>query len=349
MLSTTLIPSASTPAFEPVRSDTGRDNLGAVIPSGATPAFEPVRKDTGHRSEIMTADWDAPSTWKCAYPDGTASQFTKTEFLRNEHIRPGITTLIVEAAHLKERNEFSVSQVFTVDELNAWTPGIDVLLFPEKIAHKVLREGQQTKDRDSESLLSYINAHPNTVRCLRKFTPPQLQDNSSWEWRNELRDDICKMLNILRAQWKDVKDKDLDAIPQVAHCRKLVTSFIDELTPEQRAQFRVKVGKVGERKGEVCFESPTQLFTLYSCVYNMRGELRLNPSGEFIGVDTVMNKIIGLNHAYMPNLIRANLMHFGLRPKTKKAGIENHTQTKAEFTRNVRKMIQLLRDAEKGN
>lgn len=342
------------PTIESVRVYTDQALPGTQ--SAFAPSTESVRKNTeAGEYKLVTADWDAPQTWKIARWDGTYEQITRQEFLANKWYVEGTTHLVVEGAHLKERNEFSVAQVYSDLELNAWQPPCEVLLFPARLAPKVLQFAEQQKNHDALALQMYLAAHPRTLRCLKKFQPPVLDfSRASWTWRDGVRDDITRMLNVTRAQWKGMRDEEMEALPYIQHCRSLVEQFIDDLTPEQQAQFRIKRGKAGPRKGAVVFDSPTQIFTAYACVYNLQGQLRTNPQGQFIGVGAVLNQVVGLNHSHMPNLARANFMHFGLRPKLhdpstsgkQRPKRDDSQEVRAEFMRNLKVIIRKFRDVE---
>lgn len=294
-------------------------------------------------TRIAAADWDAPDTWKVSYPDDTIVPFTPAEFLRGEWWRPDIDCLVVENAHLKERNGFSVAQVYEEAELEQLALPAPIKLFPGKLARRydVYTEGD--KLHDSLGLRKYLENDTKMLRCLKNFQPPSEYDKSSWEWRDKIRDDVGAMINIMRVKWRGVAEGQLDQFEQIAHMRKLVDSFYDELPEDVIEQFQLRKGKVKPLKGRTRFGSVTQVFTVYALVFDMDGNLRTNDRGEFYGVDAAVNKVVGLNHSHMPNAARANFMHFGLKPKYRNAA--DPQAAKAEFTKNIKCLVRAFRDA----
>lgn len=292
---------------------------------------------------IAAADWDAPDTWKVSYPDNTVVPFTPAEFLRGAWWRPEISCLVVENAHLKERNGFSVAQVYEEGELEKLALPVPIKLFPGKLARRYDQYTEGDKLHDSLGLRRYLEDNPKVFRCLKDFQPPSEYDKSSWAWRDALRNDIGAMINIMRVKWRGVAEGQLDKFEQIAHMRKLVDSFYDDLPEEVIEQFQLRKGTRKPLKGRTRFGSVTQAFTAYALVFDMDGNLRTNDKGVFYGVDAAVNKVVGLNHSHMPNAARANFMHFGLKPKYRNA--DDPQVEKAKFTKNVKCMIRAFRDA----
>lgn len=301
-----------------------------------TLATESAKVNTVHG--VAAADWDAPSLWRISYPDGCKQNLTREEFLRCEFSKR-FDVLVVEAAHLKERNELSVAQVYSKDELNNWRPYFEVKLFPAKSTPKALEKvGLQKNKDDAEAIRFLVRSRPDIFVSLKPFVAPKNNQKkiNSHMHRTAIREDIARTYNIFRAKLKTMTCDEARDMPEIVRCRARVESFYDSLSEEMCEQFNIRYMKKGPRKGLLLFESPTQMMSAYYTVFDKDDKLRVRPDGKFVGIRYLRDDVIGLSHSHQPNLMRSNLIFWGMR--TSKL-------SKQQFTRNFTKMLQLLRDS----
>lgn len=296
---------------------------------------------------LAAADWDTDG-WNVAYEDGSTMKFTKQQFLDAQFMVGHVKTLIIESPHMKERNDYSVAQVYYDAELNQFDPPCTVKLFPGKLAPKVakyannLEDGMPIKTRDAESILLYAMDHPSTVAVLKKFIRPQ-EDmrRSTWIHREAVRKDAKLFLNKLRATWSAMRPKEQNDMPVVQQALALVSMRLSDIPEDVLVQFKLKIAKAGPQKGKlVCEGKPTQLMTAYACIVGTDGKLRKRPDGKFVGISYLMNEVVGLCHSHQPNMLRSNFVHWGMRLSAKK-GIDRNT-----FTKNVGAMLRVMRDSQ---
>jgi hypothetical protein len=251
--------------------------------------------------------------------------------------------VVVEQAHLRERNVYSVSQVYTLDELRKLRCAAKVKLFPGKLvwrasefAGNVDSDGKPIKDFDAESIAVYSAAHPAQRASWKRFVLPENDPaRRLWPYRDALRADLQEALNPLRAAWNAMPTAQRYALPEVKRFCDLLNDVYDQLTPGIREQYGIRRTRNGIR-----VERMASAITLYLAVYTREGRLRTRPDGGFIGVRFILDAI-GLSHSHKPNMARSQLTWHGMRHyKGGRAG-----RQRCAYMRNLRHFLALMRDS----
>ena len=132
---------------------------------------------------------------------------------------PGIKSgdrIIVEEAHLRAQEEFSLAQPFTYEQLtmmqkNAQEKGVQIFLFPQKTtptARKIanllnseISVEKTTDENDIKAIALFLTASPTSFSQLKKFTPLRHVDyegknKTIFEDKTELNRQINKVRNL---------------------------------------------------------------------------------------------------------------------------------------------------------
>lgn len=270
---------------------------------------------------FAVADWDKPNHWKVLLSGGRALRLTRSEFLVWDWRAEGVDALVVESAHLKERNPFSVAQVYFEEELNAWVPSVPMYLFSAKVTKKARTEFRiDDKEEDTSAIAQYLQSLPEPLSALKRFyAPDKCPKRAGWDERNRIRKEACMQYNLFRTEKHGLGMKDLYELQPVEHCASLLEAAFDSLDEDVKDVFAIRKSRNGMR-----FDI-TPVMSAYCCAFDKDGEARAGSPAY------IVKDIIGLHCFGVPNLIRANFMHFKIGP-TDAAG-------RARITRSTRRLI----------
>jgi hypothetical protein len=355
---TSMSKSKKAPATELVNGHTyhTKDNNTATQSTYA-PAVELVNYDTERR--IVVFDWDPGTQWNCSYDGQDKTCYTTKQMLANEWMRPGITNIVVEAAHFKPSNPLSMSQPLSAEQQNDWTlpDGVEIRLFPGDLAPKaaefagnyVLEDGEYgpkkapIKSKDSQSIWTFLMGKPGTLAATKKWLPPKdnLKNEASWIHRDAIRDDASQRYNLLRRLWSmknpGIGTAQLRALPELKHAWEMLELVEDRIPDSVLLPFGLE-RKNGKLK-PAAMSSCRYVMSCYVCVFDENQQLRLNPNGEFVGIKYLLDEVIEMKPLRVGSVLSSNFtMH--LKKRNKNLDID-----KAQSRRNIRTMLQLLRDA----
>lgn len=301
---------------------------------------------------VVGLDWERDG-WRVSHNGEPAVKVGRNELLTMPFAAAEL--VIVEQAHMRERNAYSVAQVYTSDELETLACRNKVKLFPGmpgqlaraarevgNITDKVNEHGKPLPDKtkDAETMALFALNSPARVATWKPLRIGQ-EDPSRrlWEYRDSLRDDLREALNPLRTAWNAKPVAERYALPEVANFCLLLDANFDKLTGGVKEQFGIRRSRNGIR-----VERMTAAITVYLSVATREGQQRVRPDGEFIGVRFILDAI-GLSSSYRPNMARSQLTHHGMRHY--KGGRDGGHRS--EYMRNLRHFIQFLRDSLTGD
>lgn len=188
---------------------------------------------------------------------------------------PG-SVVVVEEAHMRAREEISLAQPFTYQELlqiktNADSIGVTILLFPQKTTPKartIAGFDEKTDQIDVISIGKYLLTYPPALNALKKFQPTTLKDyqvhhKHQWEDRKQLTKDV----NVARN-----RDYSGDAVS--AWIADHISEIYDKFSPDERDLLDMKIVKKGKPDERIAF-SANRLYTLVATLMRPNGELRL--------------------------------------------------------------------------
>ena len=309
---------------------------------------------------VVGLDWERDG-WRVSYCGQPAVRMSRGDLLADEF--PGVDLLIVEQAHMRERNIYSVAQVYSKDELLRLAARGKVKLFPGmpgqlskaaravgNISGAVNNYGHPLPDKtkDAETMALFAMQSPARVASWKP-----LVSNSSrtlWEPRNALRDDLREVLNPLRSAWNSKGIHERYALPEVADFCALLSQHYEHLPAAVREQFGISQKRLTTKDGTptaasrvangIRVERMSAAITCYLLVYTRDGQLRVRPDGRFIGIRFILDAV-GMSSSYVPNMARSQLTHHGMR--NYKGGRDGGCRS--EYMRNLRHFLQFLRDA----
>jgi hypothetical protein len=326
---------------------------------------------------VVGLDWER-GNWRASYAGQPSVLMTRDELL--EETFPGVDVIVVEQAHMQERNDHSVAQIYFAGELESMAARAKIKLFPSMpgqlakaaravgnvqkndAGEPVLKPVQGTsyytsvpdKTKDAETMSLYATLSPDR---LRSWKPLRGIDESPsrhlWPARQQLRDDLRIALNPLRSAWAHKQTAERYALPEVDRFVRLLADNFDAIPEGVKQQFGIsRVKKMVTAAGKPTKESKigygirvkhmTAAMTVYLSAYTLDGDLRLNPDGGFTGVRFILDAI-GMSSSYRPNMARSQLTHYGMRHY--KGGRDGGFRS--EYMRNLRHFLAFLRDADK--
>lgn len=310
----------------------------------------PDAESTTLLSRTVGVDWERGIGWNVSYAGLPTVTISKEDFLHEPF--DGYDVVIVESAHLKPRNVYSVAQVYTEDELRVLACKDKIRLFPSmpgqlaKAAREVGNVSDKVndwgaampdKDKDAETLALYAGGNPKKVAAWKKFyLPDEDPYRHLWEPRDELREELKLALNPIRQAWNNMKTAEKYALPEVVDLCALIERNFDKLPDDVKTQYGIRKTRNGVR-----IEKMSSAITVYLSVRTRDGELRTRPDGQFIGVRFILDAI-GMSGTYMPNMARSQMTHHGMRHY--KGGRDGGHRI--EYMRNMRHLVQFLRDAQ---
>jgi hypothetical protein len=278
---------------------------------------------------MIVLDWDRKTEWAC-YSGDAIGHFGRNELAHFIAELPAGSTVIVEGAHFQPRTALSVAQVYDADELKvlrnvAAENDVAIFLFPEILSFRARAEQNITKDEDTIALYGFINRHPEI-----SLMPWKAQDDaevSRWEYLNSLRNDCTIRLNMLRPDYTH---------PSVDAVRKMLDDNFDTLSQPVRDIFGIT------KKRKLIF-NVSRVMSVYVTCFDDKGNLRLNGSGEFIGLRTVWAVLKLHPYHRKAGTARSNLMYHTLRNLEGK--IPGNKPVRANFRRGIKDLVQFFRDA----
>lgn len=300
-------------------------------------------------------DWERDG-WRMSIAGSAPIKVTKADLLTSTLDEADL--VIVEQAHMKPRNAYSVAQVYTQKELDALPFRDKVIMFPGmpgQLAKAARTVGNILRDSDGNPVLKTVQGtdYKTTVpdkeldaatmalyavgRCAswRPLVRSQSSAERLWPARDALREDLREGLNPLRAAWNAKLTAEKYALPEVADFCALLDANFDALTDGVKEQFQIRRSRNGIR-----VEKMTPAITCYLAVRDRSGALRTRPDGKFIGVRFILDTI-GMSGCYRPNMARSQLTHYGMRHY--KGGRDGGHRN--EYMRNLRNFLAFLRDA----
>ena len=297
---------------------------------------------TAHSEPVVVAlDWERDG-WRVSKNGMPAKRVSRADLLKMPFAEADV--VVVEQAHLRERNAYSVAQVYDLDQLRKLACAEKIRLFPGKTVHKAsLFAGNVTgkldafdrptpdKNKDAESIASFASAHPEKLYSWKRFVLPENDPSRRlWAARDALRADLQEALNPLRVAWNNKPTAEKYQLPEVVDFCALLDRVYDDLTDGIKEQYGIKRGRNGIRVDKMA-----SAITLYLCVFHRDGRLRLNPSGKFIGIRFILDSV-GMSHSHKPNMARSQLTWHGLR---------HYKGTRREYMKNMRNFLALMRDS----
>jgi hypothetical protein len=304
---------------------------------------------TGHSVPVFAGlDWERDG-WRVSVDGAPATKVSRDALLGMKF--DGVDHVIVEQAHMRERNIYSVAQVYTADELDSLACRAKVKLFPGmpgqlaraarevgNITDKVNEYGHPLPDKtkDAETMALFAKKSPNRVSSWKPLRAVNLDPSRRlWPARQALRDDLKEALNPLRSAWNVKPTAERYALPEVVRFCELLDRIFDDLTDGIKEQFGIRRSRNGIR-----VERMSAAITCYLAVYTREGERRSRPDGGFIGIRFILDAI-GLSSSYRPNMARSQLTHYGMRRyKGGRGG-----GCRSEYMRNLRRFLAIMRDA----
>lgn len=284
---------------------------------------------------VLALDWER-GTWSASLNGKKQFSIGKNGLLTQDF--PDVDCVVVESAHMQRRNIYSVAQVYDENELRSLPFADKLRLFPErqlskaaKFAGNVDKDGQVIKEKDAESIAKFAVKHPEKLSAWRHFRfPGEEKSRHLWEARDAFRADIASAVNQLRYAWNNKLTEERYALPEVQAFIKRLDRIYDDVPEHLREMLGIKRGRNGLRVKRM-----SVALTLYLCVFTRNDVLRVRPDGKFIGVRFILDAI-GMSHSRVPNLARSQLVFHGMR---------HFDGTRAEYMRNVRQFLALMRDS----
>ena len=294
---------------------------------------------------MVALDWERDG-WRVSYGGEPATKLSREALLLEDF--PAVDVVLVEQAHMRERNPYSVAQVYTADEL-ARLPFRDrIRLFPGKKIPDAARfagnikgtddygRGIPDKDKDAESLATYGLAHPESMKSWKPlYLAGEDPSRRLWPARDATRRPARGGQPDPRGVEQHGHGGEVRAAWVARFCALLDDNF-DALTPGIKEQFGIRRSRNGIR-----VERMSSAITVYLAVFDRDGNLRTRPDGGFIGCRFILSAI-GMSHSHRPNLARSQLTHYGMRHyKGGKAG-----GCRGEYMRNLRNFVAYLRNCD---
>jgi hypothetical protein len=292
---------------------------------------------------VVGLDWEKDG-WRVSLDGAAATKMSREELLDEEF--PGFGLVVVEQAHMKERNVYSVAQVYTADELRALKCRSKIRLFPgmpgqlAKASRAVGNVLDKTDDydralpdkvRDAETMALFAKSSPGRVASWKPLRlASEDPSREFWPARDALRDDLREALNPLRSAWNAMPTAQRYTLPEVATFCALLDDNFGALTDGVKDQFGIRRSRNGIR-----VERMASALTCYLAVYDRDGELRTRPDGGFIGIRFILDAI-GMSSSYRPNMARSQLTYHGMR---------HYKGGRSAYMRNLRHFLAMLRDA----
>lgn len=312
------------------------------------------------------ADWDSTG-WNVAYSDGSNEQVALESFLetgRFAHCK----LLLVGSPHLIPSDSVT-GQLYTRTQLERWRPGCPVRTFDDQRA-RLINGGRKSSDAIAYRDLAAID--PSFERNARIWSLQARKGTAPYEVRNAIREDAsARVIAARNVGYEPTEQGEWGAL-------MVLFRYMDTPSPECARFFGLE-----RRKNSLRFKKSAKrarVMAVYATTFEKGGVLRRRPDGGFIGVNTVVDGVIGMSWSRVPNVMRSNLVHHGMRPMLRErfpdlkakqfedeaeanewwGSPEGQAQrerrgeilrssearaTKAEVKRCVREMVRLLRDA----
>lgn len=318
------------------------NNSDALTPDSAPDAL------TEHSAPVVVGlDWERDG-WRVSEAGKPSCSLPKDALLRAKFLDADY--VVVEQAHMRERDVYSVAQVYTRDELQQLPFKDKLRLFPgmpgqlAKAARDVGNVTGETneyggllpdKAKDAETMAQYAAKHPQRLRSWKKFRlPDEDKSRDLWPARDALRSDVGTAMNQLRVAWNNMRTAERYALPEVADFCALLDRNFDRIPDGVKEQYGITRGK--KKPHAIRVERMSAALTVYLLTHTRDGRLRTH-NGKPLGM-RFMLKTVGLCNSYKPNMVRSQLTHHGMRHY--KGGRDGGYRS--EYMRNFRHFIRLL-------
>lgn len=192
---------------------------------------------------------------------------------------PGITNgsvLVIEEAHLRAREEYSLAQPFTYEQLVelqklANQLGVTLLQFPQKCTPKartLLGIDEKTDANDVKAIANYLTAYPPALNTLKSFQPTTLHEYQA--------------RHVHRWHDRELLTKDVNAARNREYLGDAVAGWIDAniqdiyevLTAKERELLELRYVNKGRVTERLTFNN-NRLYTVVATLMRPNGSLRL--------------------------------------------------------------------------
>ena len=243
---------------------------------------------------------------------------------------PGLsdgTTIIIEDAHLRAREENSKAQTYTIDELRqikkiADQRNITILCFPQKVTPKTRKiysrfeeDGgkliPKTDRNDTLSIAYYIEKNPHIIDTLKVFLPTTGKDHEEknlhmFEDRNKLTEDA----NLGRNRNYGLNNEDNhDAVSY--WIKKNISVLYSNLPQSTRDYFKLTLNRKRNGLASNIVNYTKSADTILKQIYNVVNTI-LTPEG---------NLRVRSDNGKVPYWKYAKKVYFGLTPYHTNAGV----------------------------
>jgi hypothetical protein len=323
----------------PLVSDDGGDSLTTdSVLDTLTPDSVPA---------VVGLDWERDG-WRVSV-NGVDPEFMSKEALLTATFADA-DYVVVEQAHMRERDVYSVAQVYTEDELRSLPFRDKIRLFPGmpgQLGRAARAVGNVTgeldkwgnpvpdKTKDAQTMSLYAQQSPAQLaswKCLK--LPDEDPSRRLWPARDAIREDMKRTMNKVRVAWNAKPTAEKYALPEVVMFCGFLDAVMDDLTDGVKEQFGIRRSSKGIR-----VERMSAALTVFLAVRHRDGTLRTRPDGEFVGIRFLLDTI-GMSSSYRPNLSRSQLTYHGMRHY--KGGRDGGCR--GEYMRNLRHFMQIIRD-----
>ena len=196
-------------------------------------------------------------------------------------------TLVVEDAHLRESQRYTLAQPFNFPQLtqlkeNAEEMGITLLLFPQKSTPKTrklagLGENDKTDEADTKAIASFLLKDRSAFYALKEFSPTRLTDfqeknNHIFDYIQQCNGDI----NPAKTSGYGFDKK----IPHEDNVSRWIKKYALKLTEYLNGDIELieAIGLKFDKKGNLKIAVPNRIYTLvHSIIRPDTDELRVRP------------------------------------------------------------------------
>jgi hypothetical protein len=309
----------------------------------------------------IVIDWDKGTEWS-VFDGDTVTQARRADLLDKAFwLAFSNKTVGVEKAHFSPRGKTSLAQIYLAEELAvietlAAKAHVRIRFIPQKLSwraateayprwvKKALDEANKGKGKDAKvrkiSLpgdkmtriySKFFNERPQIT--LQNF--PEVCDAAKAALP-EIKAQTNYTLNVLRAD----KIKQKYAGPLVDHAHSIIAKSWARIPDAVKADYGIKRSK----KGVISFND-SRVMTAYAIVRDHEGNLRLNPSGGFIGIDTCLRAVTQNPYGgKCGGTARSNIMHHFHKSFLKDVPREDWAPIRARMRRSLKTMLQVMRD-----
>lgn len=268
---------------------------------------------------------------------------------------PAGSRLIIEAAHMAPRTDFSLAQVYTEDELKAFgqaikNNGSTLQLFPQQLTPKARAEfgiTAKTDENDLIAMVRYVETHSELkLKKLSKTFVTERRREAAWQFKKE-NDGI---LNVARRfSYKKENDAVItflnDNLEELAARLSPAARSIMMLDDSQRNSRTGLFKKTGEGARNA------RLYTLAALFLHPEGYARVRPdTGQMPGIGWQWRYVLGMSPFHFKGgIARSNLNWHAFRNyaigalDTRKAGPGGKVLSHYHFNGEQQKQFRAVR------